>query len=208
MLPCAKSIASMANSLREFIKIRSSTGVVWFLTFNETVPPTTALTLGEPQPRVSFEEKALSQIPDFVTLAAPDGGPWYARVDGVGMVETLEADVNGLNMSGYGIAGLILRGSTENRMQYAVSNAGVLSIVNTPAPTNDVINVDYLDGTSRVAFCRQHNLVYRPDERIYRNAATHCPVDGARLRGWRDLVRDRENGEDSASQTDPYDQRW
>ena len=198
----------MADSLREYIKIRDVNGIVRFLTVNLGPPIVSALTLSTPTPLASFEEKSYSAIIDYVTLLDSAGGPWHMRVSAAGTIETLEADVGGLNMAGYGVFGLTLRGASWNTFSYVVSTGGVITITNTAAPTNDVINVDYVDGTSRVAFCRQHNLVYRPDERIYRNAATHCPVDGARLRGWRDLVRDRGDGEDSASQTDPFGQRW
>ena len=93
-------------------------------------------------------------------------------------------------------------------MSYGVSSVGVIMITNTPAPANDIVDPDYIDGTSRVAFCRQHNLVYRPDERITYRAASHCPGDGARLRGWRDLVRDRQSGDDAASRDAYDDERW
>ena len=198
----------MADSIREYVKMRGADGIVRFMTVNLGPPIVSALTLSTPVPLASFEEKPYPAILDYVTLMDSAGFPWHARISALGAIETLDADSAGLQMAGYGVFGLTLRGATWNTFSYAVSTGGVITIVNTPAPTNDYINVDYTDGTSRVAFCRQHNLVYRPDERIYRNAATHCPVDGARLRGWRDLVRDRENGEDSASQTDPYDQRW
>ena len=198
----------MADSLREYVKIRDVNSVVRFLTVNLGPPITSVLTLGAPVPAASFEEKLYPAILDFVTLLDSAGTPWHMRANAGGSLESVDADVGGLNMAGYGVFGLRLRGATWNFFDYAVSVAGVLSVTNTPAPNNDIINPDYVDGTSRVAFCRQHNLVYRPDERIVYRSATHCPVDGARLRGWRDLVRDRQYGDDAASRDAYDDERW
>ena len=198
----------MANSLREFIKTRGADGRVWFLTVNLGPPIVSALTLNAPTPAASFEEKAYPAILDYVTLLDTSNGAWHMRVSAAGVLETLDADVGGLTMAGYGVFGLRLRGATWNFFDYTVSTVGILTIPNTPAPNNDLINPDYIDGTARVAFCLQHNLAYRPDERIVSRAATHCPVDGARLRGWRDLVRDRQDGDDAASRDAYEDERW
>ena len=198
----------MAASLRDYVRIRATNAVVYFWTVNES-PPTTSLSFSEPQPIANFEVKDTTrQILDYITLLAPDGSPWHLRVNAGGALESVDGDVGGLIMNGNGIFGIIFRGSTWNQMSYGVSSVGVIMITNTPAPANDIVDPDYLDGTSRVAFCRQHNLVYRPDARIVYGSATHCPVDGARLRGWRDLVRDRQSGEDVASRDTYEDERW
>ena len=198
----------MADSLREYIKTRGADGRVWFLRPLEGVPVTTTLTLSAPSPAASFAEKPYAAILDYVTLLDTSNGAWHMRVSAAGAIETLEADVGGLTMAGYGVFGLRLRGATLNVFDYTVSVAGVITIANTPAPNNDIINPDYVDGSSRVAFCRQHNLAYRPDARIVYGSATHCPVDGARLRSWRDLVRDRQGSEDAASRPAYDDERW
>ena len=198
----------MADSLREYIKTRGADGRVWFLTVNLGPPIVAALTLGAPVPAASFVEKPYPAILDFVTVLDTAGTPWHVRVNAGGALETVDADTGGLNMAGYGVFGLTLRGATWNTFTLTVSPLGVLTIPNTPAPNNDIINPDYVNGTSRVAFCRQHNLAYRPDERQHFRAATHCPVDGARLRGWRDLVRDRQYGDDAASRDTYEDERW
>lgn len=197
----------MADSVQEYVKIRATNGVVYFLTVNLGPPITAALTLGPPVPAASFVEKPYPAILDFVTLLDTASVPWHARVNAGGALESVQGNIGGLTMAGYGVFGLTLRGATWNTFTMAVSLAGVVSFTNTAAPANDIINPDYVDGTSRVAFCRQHNLAYRPDERIVYRSATHCPVDGARLRGWRDLVRDRQYSDDAASRDD-YDERW
>lgn len=198
----------MADSLREYVKIRATNSVVYFLAVNLGPPIVSALTLNAPVPAASFEERRYPAILDYVTLLDSAGGPWHMRATAAGTLESVEGDVGGVTMAGYGVFGLRLRGATWNFFDYVVSVAGVLSITNTPAPANDIIDPDYVNGTSRVAFCRQHNLAYRPDERIVYRSATHCPVDGARLRGWRDLVRDRQYGDDAASRDAYEDERW
>lgn len=194
----------MATSLREFVKVRAVNDIVWFLHALEGTPPTSVLALGAPT--TGFEEKPYPAILDYFTLVDSSGTPWHARASAGGILETVRGNVGGLNMAGYGVFGLGLRGATWNTFSYTVSIAGVLSIVNTPAPANDIANPDYVDGTSHVAFCRHHNLAYRPDERIVYRSATHCPVDGARLRSWRDVVRERDRGDDSADAADH--ERW
>ena len=198
----------MADSLREYVKIRDVTGIVRFLTVNLGPPIAEVLTLGAPVPAAHFVEKPYPAILDFVTLLDANSVPWHARVSAGGALESVQGNINGVTMAGYGVFGLALRGATWNIFTLVVSMAGVLSFTNTAAPDNDIINPDYVDGTSLVAFCRQHNLAYRPDERIMPRSATHCPVDGARLVGWRDLVRGLEYGEDAAS-IDAYEnERW
>lgn len=197
----------MATSLRQYIKTRAANGAVYFLTVTPGPPIVTALTLSSPAPAASFEERPYSAIPDYFTLLDSAGFPWHLRVSALGAMETLDADSGSLQMAGYGVSGLVLRGATWNTLTYVVSTLGILSITNTPAPTNDIVNPDYVNGTSRVAFCRHHNLAYRPDERIVHRSATHCPVDGARLRSWREMVRGQSVGEDGASQ-DGSGERW
>lgn len=46
---------------------------------------------------------------------------------------------------------------------------------------------NYLIGT-HASFCREHNLVFFPDERVWPFDATRCPVDGAKLKDWRETV--------------------
>jgi len=198
----------VADSTREYVKIRDVSGIVRFLTVNLGPPIVAVLTLGAPVPAASFVEKPYPAILDFVTLLDTNSVPWHARVNAGGTLESVQGNVNGVTMAGYGVFGLTLRGATWNTFTLVVSVAGVLSFTNTAAPANDIINPDYVDGTSRVAFCRHHNLAYRPDERITYRAATHCPVDGARLVGWRELVRGRQYGDDAASNDAYENERW
>ncbi len=163
----------MASSLREYILARDVGGIVWFWTIGGTV--LTSLSPSEPTPLAEFEELRFSQPPDFFRLTDSDGRPWFMRISAVGTIEVFEADIGGMSTPGYGPpGGLTLRGATRNTFTYAVSPFGLLSIVETAAPTG-ILDPDYVDGTFRINYCREHGLPYRPDERIYPLSSTHCP---------------------------------
>lgn len=193
----------MATSLRQWTKLRATNQAVYFLLPTEASPPTSGLTPSAPQPTASFEEKTFNQVPDFVLLTSADGTPWAMRVDATGALETVNARLN--NVAGYGIAGLSLRGSTFNTLAYAVSNAGVLSITNTAAPTTGYILPigDYVQGSQRVNYSWADRLAYRADTRIHPHANTHSPKSGAPLisplRLWRGEVAEPEP---------EFDERW
>ena len=81
----------MADSLREYVKIRDVNGIVRFLTVNLGPPIVSALTLSTPTPLASFEEKPYPAILDYVTLMDSAGFPWHARISALGAIETRAA---------------------------------------------------------------------------------------------------------------------